>query len=65
MTSPSNTYGAYRPSQVLARCLGVRSVALANLGRLPEAFDQARRSLSMAEDLGDPDAQALAWGTWP
>jgi predicted ATPase/class 3 adenylate cyclase/DNA-binding CsgD family transcriptional regulator len=48
------------PSRELALCLGGRSVTLANLGRVPEAFDQGRRSLAMAEQLGDPDGQVLA-----
>ncbi len=47
------------PSRALALCLGGRSVTLANLGQLAEALDQARRSLVMAEELGDPDGQAL------
>jgi len=51
-----------RPSRALALGLAGRSVTLANLGRVAEAFDQARRSLAMAEELGYPDAQALALG---
>jgi predicted ATPase/class 3 adenylate cyclase/DNA-binding CsgD family transcriptional regulator len=49
-----------RPSRVLAQCLATGSVTLANLGRVAEALDQARRSVAMADELGDPDAQALA-----
>jgi predicted ATPase/class 3 adenylate cyclase/DNA-binding CsgD family transcriptional regulator len=48
------------PSRALALCLGGRSVTLANLGRVAEALDQARRSLAMAEEIGDPDGQGLA-----
>jgi predicted ATPase/DNA-binding CsgD family transcriptional regulator len=47
------------PSRELALCLGGRSVTLTHLGRAAEALDQGRRSLAMAEELGDPDAQAL------
>jgi DNA-binding CsgD family transcriptional regulator len=48
------------PSRALALCLGGRSVNLANLGRVAEALDQGRRSLAMAEEVGYPDAQAMA-----
>ena len=48
------------PSRVPALGLGGRSVTLANLGRVPEALDQARRSLAMAGELSYPDGQALA-----
>jgi predicted ATPase/DNA-binding CsgD family transcriptional regulator len=48
------------PSRALAWCLVGRSVTLANLGRVAEALDHARRSLAMADELGDPDGRALA-----
>ena len=48
------------PSRALARCLGGRSYTLANLGRVAEALDDARRALAMARDVSDPEGQALA-----
>ena len=48
------------PSRALARCLGGRSIILANLGRVAEALDDARRALAMAEEVNDPEGQALA-----
>ena len=50
------------PSRALALGLGGRSDALAYLGRVTEALDQARQSLAMAGELGYPDAQSLALG---
>ena len=48
------------PSLALAQCLAGRSVTLANLGRVAEDLDDARRSLTMADELSYPDGQALA-----
>jgi len=47
-------------SWVKAVCLGGRSIALANLGRLAEAVDDGRRALTLAQDLGYPAGEALA-----
>ena len=52
--------GAREPSPILADCLHLQSVTLANLGRLPEAVGCARRALAMARGLGYPFAQAYA-----
>jgi DNA-binding CsgD family transcriptional regulator len=48
---------------VLARSLAWRAGALANLHHLPEAFEDGRRALALAGDLGDPtgEAYALYW----
>jgi len=48
------------PSRALADCLRCRSTALANLGRVGEAADDARRSLALAQELGYPAGEALA-----
>ena len=52
--------GDREPSRVLADCLHLQSVTLANLGRVPEAAGCARRALAMARGLGYPFAQAYA-----
>ena len=51
------------PSPLLAQVLAKRAGTLANLGRLPEAADDARRALALARQLGDPASQvrALYW----
>jgi non-specific serine/threonine protein kinase len=51
------------PVPLLAAVLACRAGALANLGRLPEAAEEAGRALAMARDLGDPagEAYALYW----
>ena len=41
-------------------CLRGRSGALANIGRVAEAADDARRSLALALALGDPAREAMA-----
>jgi predicted ATPase/DNA-binding CsgD family transcriptional regulator len=48
------------PSRMLAECLGDQSVTLANLGRLAEATQCARRALKIAQELSYPLGQALA-----
>ena len=48
------------PSRALVDGLTGRSVTYANLGRIPEAAEDARRSLSLAEELGYPTGEALA-----
>ena len=55
--------GDREPSPVLADCLALQSVTLANLGRVPEAAGCARRALAMARGLGYPFAQAYATNT--
>jgi predicted ATPase/DNA-binding CsgD family transcriptional regulator/DNA-binding XRE family transcriptional regulator len=55
--------GDREPSPVLADCLALQSVTLANLGRLPEADGCARRALALARGLGYPSAQAYATNT--
>ena len=52
--------GDREPSRILADCLALQSVTLANLGRVPEAVGCARRALAMARGLGYPFAQAYA-----
>jgi predicted ATPase/DNA-binding CsgD family transcriptional regulator len=49
-----------RPYRAVAYCLAGRSIALMNLGRVPEAADDARRSLASARELGDPAGEACA-----
>jgi DNA-binding CsgD family transcriptional regulator/tetratricopeptide (TPR) repeat protein len=51
-----------RPYRAVAYCLGGRSVALLNLGRVSEAAGDARRSLAVARELGDPAGEAFALG---
>jgi predicted ATPase/DNA-binding CsgD family transcriptional regulator len=48
------------PSAALISCLGTRSAALANLGRIAEAADDARRSVALARELGFPGLEAVA-----
>jgi predicted ATPase/DNA-binding CsgD family transcriptional regulator len=55
--------GDREPSPILADCLALQSVTLANLGRVPEAAGCARRALAMARGLGYPFAQAYATNT--
>jgi predicted ATPase/DNA-binding CsgD family transcriptional regulator len=59
-TAVREAVGDRGPSRALAECLGGRSVMLANLGRLPEAADDGRRSLALARELGDPAREAMA-----
>jgi len=51
------------PSPLLARVLAKRAGFLANLGRLPEAADDAHRALAVARQISDPVGQvwALYW----
>jgi predicted ATPase/DNA-binding CsgD family transcriptional regulator len=48
------------PSRELVDGLAGRSAALRNLGRLPEAGDDARRALTLARELDYPAGEALA-----
>jgi DNA-binding CsgD family transcriptional regulator/tetratricopeptide (TPR) repeat protein len=59
-TAVCDAIGDRGPSRALAECLGGRSVALANLGRVAEAIDEGHRSLAMAREVGYPAAEALA-----
>jgi predicted ATPase/DNA-binding CsgD family transcriptional regulator len=49
-----------RPYRAVAYCLGGRSIALLNLGRISEATDDGRRSLAAARELGFPGGEAVA-----
>ena len=50
-----------RPSsRALADCLAARSVVLANLGQIPEAADDGRRALNLAQKLGYPAGESFA-----
>jgi DNA-binding CsgD family transcriptional regulator len=55
-----NLIGDREPSRILADCLHLQSVTLANMGRVPEAAECAGRSLALARELGYPFAQAQA-----
>jgi non-specific serine/threonine protein kinase len=59
-TAVRDAAGDRGPSRALADCLRGRSVALTNLGRIPEAAADGRRSLALARELGYPAGQALA-----
>ena len=59
-TGMRDAIGDRPPSRALADCLRCRSTALANLGRVAEAADDARRSLALARELGYPAGEALA-----
>jgi len=48
------------PTRTLVDGLAGRSVVLSNLGRIPEAVENGRRALALAEELGDPVAQIRA-----
>ena len=52
--------GDRAPSPILADCLHLQSVTLANLGRVAEAAGCARRALALARNLGYPFGQAFA-----
>ena len=48
------------PSRTLAACLAGRADTLQHMGQLAEATAEARRSLALAREIGDPAAEALA-----
>ena len=48
------------PSRALAEALAGRSGALAELGQVPEAAEDARRSLAVAREVGYPDGEVFA-----
>ena len=49
-----------RPYLAVAYCLAGRTLALLNLGRVPEAAEDGRRSLAAARELGCPAGEAAA-----
>ena len=59
-TAVRDAIGDRGPSRALAACLAGRSDILAHLGRFAEAADDARRSLAVAREIGDPAGEALA-----
>jgi predicted ATPase/DNA-binding CsgD family transcriptional regulator len=59
-TSALDALAGGPPSPLLVQVLAKRAGSLANLGRLPEAADDARRALALAKQIGDPDGQARA-----
>ena len=59
-TEVRDAIGARPASRMLADCLRGRSGALANVGRIAEAADDARRALALARELGDPAREAMA-----
>jgi DNA-binding CsgD family transcriptional regulator len=52
--------GDREPSQLLVDCLAQQSVALTQLGRIPEAYECAHRSLAVARELGYPLGEVCA-----
>jgi hypothetical protein len=62
-TAVRDAVGDRGPSRALADCLGGRSAALVNMGRVAEAADEGHRSLALARELGYPlgQTQALAY----
>ena len=50
------------PSRALAHGLAGRAVALVSLGRAAEAAGEARRSLAVAREIGDPAVEIMALG---
>ena len=63
LTAARDALAGRAPVPLLARTLAWRAGDLANLGRLPEAGEQARCALAMARELGDrlAEADALFW----
>ncbi|HYB15085.1 MAG TPA: LuxR C-terminal-related transcriptional regulator [Streptosporangiaceae bacterium] len=59
-TRVCDAIGDRPPSRVVADCLRGRSGALANMGHVAEAADDARRALALARELGDPAREAVA-----
>jgi predicted ATPase/DNA-binding CsgD family transcriptional regulator/DNA-binding XRE family transcriptional regulator len=51
------------PSRALADGLTGRAVVLADMGRVAEAADEARRSLAVAREIAYPAGEVLALGT--
>ena len=61
-TAVIDAIGNRGPSRVLADCLACRSAVLSNLGQIPEAGEDGRRSLALARELGYPFGEAHALG---
>jgi hypothetical protein len=61
-TAVIDALGDRGPSRVLADRLACRSAVLSNLGRIPEAAEDGRRSLAVARELGYPFGEAHALG---
>jgi DNA-binding CsgD family transcriptional regulator len=59
-TAVRDAIGNRGPSRALAACLAGRSDILVHLGRVAEADAEARRSLAVARETGDPAGEALA-----
>jgi len=59
-TAVRDAIGDRGPSLALAACLAGRSDTLQHMGRLAEAAAEARRSLALAREIGDPAVEALA-----
>jgi DNA-binding CsgD family transcriptional regulator len=59
-TALRDALAGHAPVPLLARALAWRAGCLANLGRLPEAAEEARRALALARELGDPACEAVA-----
>jgi predicted ATPase/DNA-binding CsgD family transcriptional regulator len=59
-TAVRDAIGDRGPSRALAACLAGRSYTLVHMGRLAEAAADARRSLAVARELGDPAGEAMA-----
>ena len=59
-TAVRDAIGDQPSSSLLTKCLGGRSVALLTMGRIAEAADDARRSLTLARESDHPVAEALA-----
>jgi predicted ATPase/DNA-binding CsgD family transcriptional regulator len=61
-TAVVEAVGGRGPSRVLADCLACRSAVLSNLGRIPQAEEDGRRSLALARELEYPFGVAHALG---
>jgi len=59
-TAVRDAIGDRGPSRALAACLASRADTLQHMGQLAEATAEARRSLALAREIGDPAAEALA-----
>jgi predicted ATPase/class 3 adenylate cyclase/DNA-binding CsgD family transcriptional regulator len=60
LTAVRDAFAGRTPAPLLARALAWRAGALANLDRIPEAAEDGRHALALAQDLGDPAAEAYA-----
>jgi len=60
LTAARDALAGRAPVPLLAWALALRAVTLANLGRLREAAEEARRALALARDLSDAAGEAYA-----